>query len=219
MDNHILESNISVISLQEEDRQRIARDLHDTSLQNLTHLVHKIELAGLYIDQDPVKAKLELAVIRQNIKSIIDEIRNTIFDLRPMTFDDLGLKAAFERLILLFNENHLYEMEVEIEEVSCDTRLVLLTIYRVIQECFTNIKKYSNATKVTFHCHQKENLVVIDVTDNGKGFSVEEVEARTDMYMHFGISVMKERIKLLGGKIQIISEVGVGNEVHIEVPV
>lgn len=219
MDNHILESNISVISLQEEDRQRIARDLHDTSLQNLTHLVHKIELAGLYIDQDPVKAKLELAVIRQNIKSIIDEIRNTIFDLRPMTFDDLGLKAAFERLILLFNENHLYEMEVEIEEVSCDTRLVLLTIYRVIQECFTNIKKYSNATKVTFHCHQKENLVVIDVTDNGKGFSVEEVEARTDMYMHFGISVMKERIKLLGGKIQITSEVGVGTEVHIEVPV
>lgn len=219
MDNHILESNISVISLQEEDRQRIARDLHDTSLQNLTHLVHKIELAGLYIDQDPVKAKLELAVIRQNIKSIIDEIRNTIFDLRPMTFDDLGLKAAFERLILLFNENHLYEMEVEIEEVSCDTRLVLLTIYRVIQECFTNIKKYSNATKVTFHCHQKENLIVIDVTDNGKGFSVEEVEARTDMYMHFGISVMKERIKLLGGKIQITSEVGVGTEVHIEVPV
>lgn len=219
MDNHILESNISVISLQEEDRQRIARDLHDTSLQNLTHLVHKIELAGLYIDQDPVKAKLELAVIRQNIKSVIDEIRNTIFDLRPMTFDDLGLKAAFERLILLFNENHLYEMEVEIEEVSCDTRLVLLTIYRVIQECFTNIKKYSNATKVTFHCHQKENLIVIDVTDNGKGFSVEEVEARTDMYMHFGISVMKERIKLLGGKIQITSEVGVGTEVHIEVPV
>lgn len=215
----MLDSNISVISLQEEDRQRIARDLHDTSLQNLTHLVHKIELAGLYIDQDPVKAKLELAVIRQNIKSIIDEIRNTIFDLRPMTFDDLGLKAAFERLILLFNENHLYEMEVEIEEVSCDTRLVLLTIYRVIQECFTNIKKYSNATKVTFHCHQKENLVVIDVTDNGKGFSVEEVEARTDMYMHFGISVMKERIKLLGGKIQITSEVGVGTEVHIEVPV
>ena len=156
MDNHILESNISVISLQEEDRQRIARDLHDTSLQNLTHLVHKIELAGLYIDQDPVKAKLELAVIRQNIKSIIDEIRNTIFDLRPMTFDDLGLKAAFERLILLFNENHLYEMEVEIEEVSCDTRLVLLTIYRVIQECFTNIKKYSNATKVTIHSHQKK---------------------------------------------------------------
>ncbi len=219
MDNHILESNISVISLQEEDRQRIARDLHDTSLQNLTHLVHKIELAGLYIDQDPVKAKLELAVIRQNIKSVIDEIRNTIFDLRPMTFDDLGLKAAFERLILLFNENHLYEMEVEIEEVSCDTRLVLLTIYRVIQECFTNIKKYSNATKVTFHCHQKENLIVIDVTDNGKGFSVEEVEARTDMYIHFGISVMKERIKLLGGKIQITSEVGVGTEVHIEVPV
>jgi len=219
LDNHTLDSNISVISLQEEDRQRIARDLHDTSLQNLTHLVHKIELAGLYIDQDPVKAKLELAVIRQNIKSVIDEIRNTIFDLRPMTFDDLGLKAAFERLILLFNENHLYEMEVEIEEVSCDTRLVLLTIYRVIQECFTNIKKYSNATKVTFHCHQKENIVVIDVTDDGKGFSVEEVEARTDMYMHFGISVMKERVKLLGGKIQITSEIGVGTKVHIEVPI
>ena len=57
-------TNLSVLKIQEEDRQRIARDLHDTSLQNLTHLIHKLELAGLYIDEDPIKAKLEIAVIR-----------------------------------------------------------------------------------------------------------------------------------------------------------
>lgn len=209
-------TDLSVINIQEEDRQRIARDLHDTSLQNLTHLIHKLELAGLYIEQDPIKAKLELAVIKQSLKNIIAEIRNTIFDLRPMTFDDLGLKAAFERLLLVINENNKYELDVMIDDVSCEIPLVLVTIYRVVQECFNNINKYSQATKVKFNCFQKENKLVIDIEDNGIGFSLEEIESRKNM--HFGISVMKERVDILGGNISIDSKIKIGTRVHIEVP-
>ena len=122
------------LRIQEEDRQRIARDLHDTSLQNLAHLVHKIELSSMYIDKDPLRAKLELSVVSKNLKSVIEEIRNTIFDLRPMSFDDLGLKSALERLIDLINENHIYEADVHIDDVSCENNLVLVSIYRVVQE-------------------------------------------------------------------------------------
>lgn len=209
-------TNLSVLKIQEEDRQRIARDLHDTSLQNLTHLIHKLELAGLYIDEDPIKAKLEIAVIKQNMKSIIQEIRNTIFDLRPMTFDDLGLKAALERLVLVFNENQKYEMNVVIDDVSCDEQLILVTIYRIVHECFANIKKYADGTKITFHCKEKDNYIVIDVADNGTGFDMNEVESRNTL--HFGLSVMKERVKLLGGTIHIISAINTGTRIHIEVP-
>ena len=91
--------NLTILNIQEEDRQRIARDLHDSSLQNLTHLLHKIELCSLYIDEDSVKAKLELSVVNKVLRETIDEMRNIVYDLRPMTFDDLGLKAAFERLL------------------------------------------------------------------------------------------------------------------------
>ena len=70
---------LSVLDVQEKERQRIARDLHDSSLQNLTHLVHKVELSSLYIDQDPIKAKLELATVEQGLRKVIDDIRNRIY--------------------------------------------------------------------------------------------------------------------------------------------
>ena len=70
---------LSVLDVQEKERQRIARDLHDSSLQNLTHLVHKVELSSLYIDQDPVKAKLELATVESGLRKVIDDIRNRLY--------------------------------------------------------------------------------------------------------------------------------------------
>ena len=75
-----LDERLNILSIQEEERQRIARDLHDSSVQNLTHLVHKIELSGLYMDTDPVRAKLELTNISKSLKSILEDIRNTIFE-------------------------------------------------------------------------------------------------------------------------------------------
>lgn len=215
-DKKELKKNLAVINIQEEDRQRIARDLHDTSLQNLAHVIHKIELAGMFIDKDPVKAKLELAVIKKDLKAIIDDIRNTIFNLRPMTFDDLGLKAALERLLLEFNDKRNYQIQVDIDEISCETQLILVTLYRVVQECFSNIKKHSEADKVIFLCKQKQDMISIDIEDNGKGFSEDEVEKKNDK--HFGISVMSERVNLIEGKIVIHSKIGAGTKVHIEVP-
>lgn len=215
-DKKELKKNLAVINIQEEDRQRIARDLHDTSLQNLAHIIHKIELAGMFIDKDPVKAKLELAVIKKDLKAIIEDIRNTIFNLRPMTFDDLGLKAALERLLLEFNDKRNYQIQVDIDEISCETQLILVTLYRVVQECFSNIKKHSEADKVIFLCKQKQDMISIDIEDNGKGFSEDEVEKKNDK--HFGISVMSERVNLIEGKIVIHSKIGAGTKVHIEVP-
>ena len=207
--------NITVLYLQDEDRKRIARDLHDTSLQNLTHLIHKIELCGLYIDQDPVKAKLELSVISKNLKETVNEIRNTIFDLRPMTFDDLGLKAGFERLLENINEGKKYRIVSDIDDVSCENNQILLSIYRVVQEGLNNIYKHAEAENINFCCKVAGDICVIDIVDDGKGFyeGVETKETR-----HFGLSLMKERIELLNGKIEIDSAMGEGTKIHMEIP-
>lgn len=202
------------LNMQEEDRQRIARDLHDTSLQNLTHLIHKIELSSLYIDEDAIKAKLELAVINKILKKTIDEIRNTIFDLRPMTFDDLGFKEAVERLLANINENRKYIIETDIEDVSCENNLILVSAYRVIQECLNNIDKHAEAEKIIFSCKNYNNKCIIMIQDDGKGFDVEGLPEGN----HFGLSLMRERINLINGKLQITSKNKEGTSIQIEVP-
>lgn len=205
---------LTVLNIQEEDRQRIARDLHDTSLQNLAHLIHKIELSSLYIDQDAIKAKLELSVVNNVLKKTIDEIRNIIFDLRPMTFDDLGIKAALERLFTNFNENKKYIIETDIENVSCENNLILVSIYRVVQECLNNIHKHADAEKIYFSCKNFTDKCVIVIKDDGKGFNLD----KTPKEKHFGLSLMEERVRLINGRIKISSKEKKGTCIQIEVP-
>lgn len=205
---------LNVLKIQEEDRKRIARELHDTSLQNLTHLIHKIELCSMYIDRDPIQAKLELSIINKHLKETIDEIRGTIFDLRPMTFDDLGMKAALERLLKNINENNYFEIDSNIEDVSCETNMMMVSIYRIVQESLVNIVNHSEAKKITFNFKRENEHYVIDIRDDGKGFIQEDI----DNEKHFGISLMKERVDLLNGKITITSEESVGTTIHIEIP-
>ena len=207
--------NLTALHVQEEDRKRIARDLHDTALQNLTHLIHKIELCGLYIDEDPIKAKLELSVIGVGLKETVNEIRNTIYDLRPMTFDDLGFKAGLERLLENINENNEYTIVSDIDDVSCENNQTIISIYRVVQESLNNIYKHAEADRIEFRCKMKSDVCVIDIIDNGKGFFDEKnkVDER-----HFGLTLMNERVELLNGMINIDSVMGEGTKIHIEIP-
>lgn len=206
--------SFAFLNIQEDDRQRIARDLHDTSLQNLAHLVHKIELSSMYIDTDPIQAKLELSIINKRLRETIDEIRNIIFDLRPMTFDDLGLKYALERLLLNLNEENAYEIVLDIDDVSCENNVVLVSIYRLAQESLNNIKKHACADKVIFSCKNVGSQCILDIEDNGKGFE----ETPFDGGKHFGIFLMKERVELMNGNITFSSELDKGTKIHIEIP-
>ena len=92
------ENNIlSILDVREIERQRIAKDLHDISLQNLSHLIHKIELSSIYVDKDPIKAKLELATVEKELRKIINEMRTVIYNMYPVTLEDLGLKITIEK--------------------------------------------------------------------------------------------------------------------------
>ncbi len=212
-----IEQRAAIFQMQENERHRISRDLHDSSLQNLTHLIHKIELSSMYIDKDPLHAKLELSIINKNLKSIIEDIRYSIFNLRPMQFDDLGLEAAFDSLISMINHDKTYEIEFDVENVSCENNMVLLTLYRLVQESLNNIVKHANATKIILKAEHIDNKYYIFIEDNGKGFTKEELDEKKKN--HFGISLMKERISIVKGNINIQSEPGKGTKVFIEIPI
>lgn len=212
------DKHLKILDVQEKERSRIARELHDSSLQNLTHLVHMIELSSMYIDQDPIRAKLELVSCSKNLKQIINEIRDTIFDLRPMSFDDLGFKQCIENYIgNLRNSFRNLEIIYKIDDIDFEEKnLYLMTIYRVIQEALMNSIKHSDADKLELFIKKVNKNYIISISDNGKGFSVEEVINNNDK--HFGISIMYERISLLNGKMKIHSNAGFGTKIEIIIP-
>ena len=212
-----IENGKKIMEMLETERKRIVSELHDTSLQDITHFVHMIELASLYIDKEPSKPKKELNSVSKGLHNVIEDIRSTIFNLRPMTFDDLGLKASFERLLDFLNADRDYITDVEIDDVSCETDdYFCITLYRVVQECLLNIKKHSQATRVLFHCKKTEQQYEILIQDNGKGFTMEEAEDKANS--HFGLALIHEGVVLLNGTIHISSEIGQGTTIDIKIP-
>lgn len=202
--------NLSVLDVQEKERQRIARDLHDGSLQNLTHLVHKVELSSLYMDQDHVKAKLELATIEKGLRKVIDDIRNQIYDLRPMVFDDLGLKEALLKLFHVLNHEGKFNIVTDLDDIYVDMsdsgeELALINIYRIIQECVQNSINHSGGDRIDISLKEEKNIYRILIQDNGTGFDLKEAKKKE---RHFGLSVIEERVFLLNGKIQMDTERG-----------
>lgn len=209
-------NDLSILKIQEKERQRIAMELHDTSLQTLAHVIHQIELANMYMDRDIVKSKLELAEVKQNIKIVIQEIRDTIFDLRPMSFEDLGIVETIQRFIDHINKNHSFRIYTDIQDIDTTYYIILTNVYWIIQECVSNAVKHSGGDEIYLKCFSKDDTCYIEVEDNGKGFV--DGECEKDDLKHFGLSMVKERVKIIGGEIQIFSELNKGTKITVEIP-
>ena len=209
-------ANITGLNYQEQDRLRIARDLHDTSLQNMAYVVNKLESCTRYIDEDPIKAKMELSIALRNLKESIDGIRSIIYNLRPMIIDSVGLKSALYRLIEKLNENQEYQIVSDIDDVSCDNQMILISIYRIVEECFQNIKLHAEAFRIHFILQEQLGHYYIYVEDDGKGFDPDSIQVNDQF--HFGLTIMKERVKLLGGNMNIITQINGGTKIKILIP-
>ena len=125
---------LEILSMQEAERKRIAEDLHDTTVQDLVHLSQQLELAILYLDKDTIQTKKELSEARNNIKKIIEDMRETIFDLRPMAFDDIGWESAIENLKNNLEENNDINVIFDICNIDNYDSLIKITIYRIIKK-------------------------------------------------------------------------------------
>lgn len=222
VNNKFEEINIghNILKIQENDRQRIARDLHDSSVQSLTGMLHKLELCTKLIDKDSIRAKLELIAMKDTLRVVINEMRDIIYDLKPMSLDDLGLVLSVKRLA----EKIMSETGVRVnichnKEIHGNASLINITLYRVIQEACINAVKHSLATVIDINItYDKEDIKVL-IKDNGVGFNVEgQYEKESSLTTGFGLSIMKERINLLSGTLIIQSTEEDGTIIDICVP-
>lgn len=212
---------LNMLELQEQDRQRIARDLHDSTVQNLTSLIHKCELCSRLIDLDPIRTRLELNTMSKTLKSVINEIREIIYNLKPMSLEDLGLTITVERFINQLMMCHDIKIRLYHNDENSDILPVIkLSIFRMIQEACNNAIKHAQATKIEVKLKYTEDLISVSVKDNGKGFDVEnQKDFDSADYHGYGLTIMKERVYLLSGTMKIESTINKGTIVTINIPI
>lgn len=205
-----------VIRSQEEERRRVARDIHDGPAQAIANIVFRAEVCERLIDTDAARAKAELKALREHIRNTLTEIRKIIFDLRPMALDDLGLAPTIRGVLDVFREQ--YGLITEIAVTGKERRLephIEIGIFRVVQEALNNIVKHAQATSIRVRLEFAAAGVTVLVEDDGKGFEMTEEELPSG---HYGIMGMRERMQLLNGKLTIKSAPRRGTRVTVSVP-
>lgn len=210
-----------ILETQEMERQRIARELHDSIVQSLTSIVHKIEFCTKLMDIDTVRCKLELQTMSKMVKRIIEDMRQVIYDLRPMSLDDIGLDVTLEREAAKWRNTGKVLVDYQTEGIIKKLPpLTSLTVLRIVQEACNNTIKHSGAKNIKIILSYEKEKVKVEIADDGCGFEVESIEhLQRDDGSGFGISIMKERVYLLSGKINIESIIGEGTKISVEFPI
>lgn len=205
-----------ILNMQEKERERFARDLHDNTVQNMIHIIHKLEIAMKYIDKDPIQAKLEISSINHIMKNTIKDMRNVIFDLRPMPFDDLGFKIALENFIEDFKGRYPFDVLLDIDDdIDYLPESTLINIFRIIQEFFINSAKHSKGTKITVKIHFDKNKVHFVLSDDGVGCDLEHL----NLDKHYGLDIINNRVAILSGTKNYISTPNNGFILDVFIPI
>ncbi|MCI5518104.1 histidine kinase [Roseburia sp. MUC/MUC-530-WT-4D] len=210
---------ITILQTQESERQRIARDLHDTTVQSLTSLVHKSELCKKLVDIDPLRCKLELSSMSKILRDVIEDTRKMIYNLRPMSFDDIGFDITVERFLdkMRAYSNVKYDFKVDGEPFDINP-VVGITLLRVIEEACSNSISHGNASHICVTLKYVQDQLELIIEDDGCGFDMETIpETTRNDNSGFGLSMMKERIYLMSGELKIISSVGNGCKIIVRV--
>jgi len=201
---------------QEEERKRIARELHDETVQSLSALSLDIQRLAKGRRRSPEETTRELDQIRQKVTNIADELSRLSHALRPNVLDHLGLVPALRLFTSDFSKKS--KVNAHLEVVGTERRLspeVELGLYRIVQEATRNIRKHAEATEVVIAVRFNDGRVAITITDNGKGF---EIPPRLDDFTamgRLGLTGMQERAQLLDSEFVIHSEPGIGTTISV----
>ncbi len=213
---------IRIVQAQEEERQRLARQMHDGPAQSLTNFILQAEICQRLFDRNPERAGEELNNLKTAASSTFQKVRDFIFDLRPMMLDDLGVVPTVRRYVDSFKEKN--DIETDLEVTGEDRRLEThreVMIFRAIQGLMVNSRDYASASQLRVRLDFGQN-VKISVQDNGRGFDPEAIfdaddAGRTDPRGQ-GLVTLKEQFELVGGSMSVSSNESDGTQIRLELP-
>lgn len=209
------EFGLKIIEAQEEERRRLSREMHDGPAQMLANILLRSELVDrTFRERSTEEALLEIQNMRKMVRSSLYEVRRIIYDLRPMALDDLGLLPTIRKY--LANIEEFNNIHIDFTALKAEKRLdpkYEVALFRLTQEAVQNAVKHAEPSAIKVRLEVMQDLVVISIIDDGKGFDVTVKKENS-----FGIIGMRERVEMLNGSIAFHSEIGKGTRVLIKVP-
>lgn len=205
----------TMVQAQEAERLRLSRQMHDGPAQALSNFILQTEIATRLFDLDPARAKDELSNLKLAATTTFQKVRDFIFELRPMMLDDLGLIPTIKRYVDAHKDQT--NMEIRLTVTGSERRLESyqeVMIFRAIQELMNNATRHSQANQVRVNVDMGESNIKVVVDDDGKGFNVETLANRSSV----GLKVIRDRVEMSGGFMDIESALGQGTRVTFQIP-
>jgi PAS domain S-box-containing protein len=209
-----------LLSAQERERKRISMELHDELGQSLAVLKLQIRAIERALRDDQQDLKADSLELLHYLDGVIDAIRRLSRDLSPAILEDLGLQSALKYLLDGVSKHYTVSHSFEVEDLDhlfpADAQII---IYRIFQECLTNISKHAGATEVSIAVKENDGLISLVIEDNGAGFDPAQVSARRATGRGLGLAALDERARMLGGTLEIRSQPGFGTRMTCVIPV
>jgi two-component system sensor histidine kinase DegS len=215
-------SIVRIVQAQEEERQRLARQMHDGPAQSLTNFILQTEICQRLFDRNPARAAEELSTLKAVASTTFQKVRDFIFDLRPMMLDDLGVVPTVRRYVDSFREKN--DLEIKVEILGDERRLQShreVMIFRAIQELMVNARDYASAGDILIRLDMSGNRIKVMVEDNGRGFDAEAALLGDENYQDprsQSLITLKQKFELVGGTVAVFSGEDQGTSVRLELP-
>jgi PAS domain S-box-containing protein len=204
-----------LLRVQEDERRRISRDLHDDINQRLALLAMDIEAVGRQLNAPPGRMGRTVQEIQERVVELSDVVRHLAYQLHPSILDDLGLPIALQRLVDDFTARSQIRGSFRHKNIPAAVPQEIATcLYRVTQESLNNVVRHAEASRVDVELTGAQSELVVTITDNGVGFDSEQPRNGSH---GLGLLGMKERVALVHGDLQVVSAVGKGTRVQVVV--
>jgi len=205
-----------LLTAQEADRRRISRDLHDDINQRLAMLSMDLRRMEKDPSKDPEPLRDGIRRVSDSLAAISDDVRQMAYRFHPSILDDLGLLKALRRLVNEFSDRTgIHCSYVHKDPVDILPPDVTICIYRIVQECFSNISRHAQASQVEVELICESDEVSLSVRDNGVGFDASHGD---QMSGHLGLLSMKERVRMAKGTLEVESTPQHGTEIRVDIP-
>lgn len=210
-------------ALIDQERGRIAREMHDSVVQDVAHVSQKLDYIQRILEKQPRSALNEIEQARALLNRSLRDLRSGISSLLPIPLEEQEFDEALKALLHEYSlsQPHL-KVTYDIDNLALWPQVLHGPIYRFMQEALNNVRKHASASEVNIRIHHIAGLGIVQVRDNGRGFTPGQArgspEESTTLIRHMGLQVMEERIRQAGGKLEIISKPGEGTVLKARFP-